>query len=300
MSKDTAKPGPTTLAGKERCSGNAITHGGTSEKLIIAGERREDFEALLNDMLEEFSPTTAHARGMAEDAALARWYVWRKQRAYNTIETALYAAEPDEAKWSEETHHRLALADRYKTAAERALKRALNNVQVLRKNVHDDRRLELQVQKHNILECREARLSKKQEVQAQLAVATASDALRALDTRNWKIACNGFDRPTLLQEITVTARNGVTATSMSPSNAELARELDRELYPAEQICRQFHFPDGIPPEYYSFTDNEEYRREKDHTIDQMLSCDIWCEIADEEEELGTGHAVLGRGMEVTP
>ncbi len=29
---------------------------GTSEKLILAGERREDFDTLLNDLVEEHSP----------------------------------------------------------------------------------------------------------------------------------------------------------------------------------------------------------------------------------------------------
>jgi len=282
MSKETAQTGPTSSAGKERCSQNATTHGGTSEKLIVVGERREDFEALLQDLLDEFSPATAHARGLVEDAALARWFLWRKLRAYNAIETALYAAEPDEATWSAEAHQKLALADRYKTAAERALKRALNNVQVLRKNGHDDRR--------------EARLGKKEELQAQLAIAQASDSLRALETRNWKMACNGFDCPTLLQKITVMVRKGVTTTIISPSNAQLIWELDRELYPTEKVCRQFDFPNGIPSEYYSFTAIEEYRREKDHTMDQQLSVDVWRAIAREEQELGTGHAIPGPGL----
>jgi hypothetical protein len=286
MSNETTQTGPTSSAGKERCSQNATTHGGTSEKLIVAGERREDFEALLNDLLDEFSPATAHARGMVEDAAMARWYLWRKQRAYNAIETALYAAEPDEAKWSAEAHQKVVLADRYKTAAERALKRAFNNIQVLRKNGQEDRR--------------EARFGKKEELQAQLAAAEAADSLRALETKNWKTACNGFDRPTLIQKITVAVRYGATETIMSPSNAELMWELDRELYPPEQVCRQFHFPNGIPPEYYSFTDNDEYRREKGHTIDQQLSIDIWREIAEEEQELGTGHAVPGRDLDELP
>ena len=286
MSNETTQTGPTLFAGRERCSQNAATHGGTSEKLIVAGERREDFEALLNDLLDEFSPATAHARGMVEDAAMARWFLWRKLRAYNVIETALYAVEPDEANWSAEAHQKLALADRYKTAAERALKRAFNNVQVLRKNGQEDRR--------------ESRLGKKEEIEAQLAIAKASDSLRALDAKNWKTACNGFDRPTLLQKINVAVRQGVTVTTMSPSNAELIRELDRELYPPEQVCRQFDFPNGMPAEYYPFTANEEYRREKDHTIDQQLSIDIWREIAEEEQELGTGHAVPGRYLNELP
>jgi len=74
--------GPVTAAGKQISSSNTTTtHGGTSEKLIVAGECREDFDALLHDLLEEYAPATVQARNLIEDAALARWFVWRKQRA---------------------------------------------------------------------------------------------------------------------------------------------------------------------------------------------------------------------------
>jgi hypothetical protein len=63
--------------------------------------------------------------------ATAQWLLWRRQRAYNAIEFALYQEEADEAKWTEAHLKRLALADRYKTQAERALKRALTNIQSL-------------------------------------------------------------------------------------------------------------------------------------------------------------------------
>jgi len=42
--------GPVTDTGKEISSRNALTHGGTSEKLIVPGERQEDFDALLKEM----------------------------------------------------------------------------------------------------------------------------------------------------------------------------------------------------------------------------------------------------------
>jgi hypothetical protein len=89
MAKLHPQTGPVTAEGKQISSSNATTHGGTSEKLIVAGERREDFDALLHDLLEEYAPATVQARNLVEDAALARWFVWRKQRAYNAVESAL-------------------------------------------------------------------------------------------------------------------------------------------------------------------------------------------------------------------
>ncbi len=104
MAKLHPQTGPVTAAGKETSSRNATTHGGTSEKLFVAGERREDFDKLLNDLLEEHSPETPEARNLVEDAALGRWFLWRRQRAYNSVETMLYAAQPAPEQWSPDAY----------------------------------------------------------------------------------------------------------------------------------------------------------------------------------------------------
>ncbi len=75
MAKLHPQTGPVTAAGKEISSRNATTHGGTSEKLIVPGERREDFDALLHNLLEEYSPESPDARNLVEDAAIARWFL---------------------------------------------------------------------------------------------------------------------------------------------------------------------------------------------------------------------------------
>ena len=248
---------------------------------------------MLNDLLDEFSPETASARNLVEDAAMARWFLWRKVRAYNAIETDLYSAEPDESKWSDEAHHKLALADRYKTAGERAFKRALNNVQSLRKTGLEERRLHLQEQKFRLLERRDNRHARKEELEAELAATQAAESLNEFDAKQWNAACAGFDQPTLVQKIDVTRYDGETTTVKSPSNSGLLRQLERHPHSPRRVCRKFTFPDGIPPEYYSFTDNEAYRREKGHTIEQLVSIEIWRDIVRQEAELGTGHAVPG-------
>jgi len=209
--------GPVTAAGKEISSRNATTHGGTSEKLIVPGERTEDFDALLNDLLEEYSPETPDARNLVEDAALARWFLWRRQRAFNSVESALYAAQPDPALWPPEAFHKLALLDRYKTAAERSLKRILQSLSALQR-------------------------ARKQEAQSKLAIARATVALDQLEREQWKKACNRFDRPTVVQEITVQIKNGETVTQMSPQNGALVHELGRAVHPPRAGLPLLLFP----------------------------------------------------------
>jgi hypothetical protein len=239
MSKLHPQTGPVTVEGKQIASRNATTHGGTSEQLIVPGERREDFDALLNDLLDEHSPATPQARHLVEDVALARWLLWRKRRAANAVEANLYKAQPAPELWAAETYHQLALLDRYQTAAERSLQRALRNLQA-----------------HN----REVRRAPKEAAQAELAAVRAADLREDREESQWNAAYNGYDRPTP--------------------------------YPAEQVCRKYYFPQGIPSEYHSFTSREDYRREKHHTIEQTLAPADWRELVQAEQALGTGHALL--------
>lgn len=116
--------GPRTAAGKERSSDNATLHGGTSNKLIVTGENESDFHALLTQLLDDYQPDTPESHLWVENAAKAHWFLWRRQRAYNAIESSVYQQQPDPAAWTEEHIKRLSLADRYKTQAERAMKRA--------------------------------------------------------------------------------------------------------------------------------------------------------------------------------
>jgi hypothetical protein len=190
----------------------------------------------------------------------------------------LYLAQPAVELWSAEAYHQLALLDHYETAAERALKRTLQNLDALC-------RLGLRQQRHDIA-------LRKEEAQAQLAIARTHDALEQREQAQWKAACNGFAAPTLVQDITVRVNRYGTHTRMTPSNQTLLRQLDRPSpFPPQQVCRKFYFPQGMPAEYHSFTDREDYWREKGHTIEQPLSLDTWREIAAEEKRLATGHAI---------
>src|SRR5580698_10851566 len=123
--------GPTSLIGKYRSSDNATTHGGTSQKLIVAGEQQSDFTNLLSGLLAEYSPETPSARLLVEDFAHAQWFLWRRIRAQNSTEHALYEAQPDPALWPDSSFRSLTNMQRYCTTAERAFQRALRNLEHL-------------------------------------------------------------------------------------------------------------------------------------------------------------------------
>jgi hypothetical protein len=268
MAKLYPQTGPVTDAGKETSSSNATTHGGTSEKLIVAGERREDFDALLNDLLEEHSPQTSEARNLVEDAALARWFLWRRQRVYSAVESAVHAAQPSPDQWLPETYHKLALLDRYKAAAERSFKRILQNLASLSR-------------------------ARKQEAQSKLAIARSTVALDELEREQWKTACRRFDRPTLIQGVLVSLKDGAAVTKLSPSNAALLHETRRTIHPPEQVCRVFDFEDGVPPEYYAFTGAEHHGSKKRHIVEHISPVSVWSATVAQEQKLATLHVLPG-------
>ena len=116
--------GPATAAGKAVSSVNATTHNGCSEKLIVEGERIEDFHKLIAGLVDHYQPAGPHEQSLVEDLAHGRWILWRRQRAFNGVESEVCACQPNEGKWTEAEFKRIARANRYRTNAERSFNRA--------------------------------------------------------------------------------------------------------------------------------------------------------------------------------
>jgi hypothetical protein len=125
--------GPTTAAGQAASSANATIHDGCSEKLIVEGERLEDFHKLVASLVDHYQPADPHEQSLVEDLAHGRWILWRRRRAFNSVESDVYAIQPNEGRWTEAEFKRIALADRYRTTAERSFNRALKNVEAFAK-----------------------------------------------------------------------------------------------------------------------------------------------------------------------
>ena len=81
--------GPRTLSGKEKESGNALTHGLTAEKHVIIGESIEEFNTFKESMFKVYEPYGAY-----EEEIFIKLIelLWRLRRV-GVIETGIYGNE---------------------------------------------------------------------------------------------------------------------------------------------------------------------------------------------------------------
>ena len=115
--------GPRTPEGKAISSSNSLKHGLASGRLIIPGEDRADFDALLTDLVAEHAPATPTEEMLVQQMAQSWWLMHRALRIQNQafLETCC-------------DMKKLALFLRYQTTYERAFYRALNSLKKLQKD----------------------------------------------------------------------------------------------------------------------------------------------------------------------
>ena len=81
--------GPKTLSGKEKVSGNALTHGLTAEKHVIIGESIEEFNTFKNSMFKVYEPFGAYEEEIFIKLVELLW----RLRRVGVIETGIYGNE---------------------------------------------------------------------------------------------------------------------------------------------------------------------------------------------------------------
>src|SRR5580692_5344406 len=77
--------GPSTQAGKERSSLNALRHGMCAKCIVLDHESRENFLILLQQHVDHFQPANEVEFGMIEEMCAS---YWRQRRAWS-IETGM-------------------------------------------------------------------------------------------------------------------------------------------------------------------------------------------------------------------
>ncbi|MDQ3441932.1 MAG: hypothetical protein M3478_16440, partial [Planctomycetota bacterium] len=69
--------GPRTEPGKARSSQNRLKHGFFSARVVLEGEDRSAYDALLADLVVEERPQTATQMGCVQRVADCMWKLWR-------------------------------------------------------------------------------------------------------------------------------------------------------------------------------------------------------------------------------
>ena len=81
--------GPRTVSGKEKVSGNALTHGLTAEKHVIIGESIDEFNTFKNSMFKVYKPFGAYEEEIFIKLVELLW----RLRRVGVIETGIYGNE---------------------------------------------------------------------------------------------------------------------------------------------------------------------------------------------------------------
>jgi hypothetical protein len=263
--------GPRNPDGKTNSSGNAITHGCCcSVKVLVKGERQEDFDCLREGWLAAYEPDDQAAESLLEQAILNDWQLKRVQRQYHALQEKL--AKSDPMDWTPGEEHKLQLMLRYKTAAERSFYRSVSAIERFRKV----RFQESKPMKNN---------EPVEESEEPPELSRLDRALAALQQPLVKV-------PTEEQYIEILAGDdGKPTTDIYPSNEEILAISQTADPPLERIIRHIHFHgylDGLPPEY-EWLDDEIPGISNGRT--QILTFDEWLAAVEREKQAGTGHLI---------
>ena len=132
--------GPITPAGKHASSLNAVRHGLLANCVVLSNECRENFDILLNQHIERYSPIDDVELGVIEEMVAA---FWRLRRAW-AIETRLHEDAMAANEYGDElgritgaftdlaSSPQLGLLHRYEARLHHMRQRAFQNIQILR------------------------------------------------------------------------------------------------------------------------------------------------------------------------
>ena len=257
---------------------NALAHGGTANQLLLPGEDPSLLDTLFDEAFAELQPATTADAALVADAVEAQWLLWRRLRAHLNFEFNLYSRDSEPSRWSKDDFHTLELLDRYKTHAERALRRALVNVNGLRnearKEEHWREHLGLYKEKAavarerlELAKAKDTRLAPKQAAEALLDARIAQNSLDQRREQDEIIAkataesaagniqfSESLNCHVIKQTVKLTCYDNGAAwiDSISPDHDDVRRIIqnsDQYKTPPQFVLRKFKFEKFIPNEY---------------------------------------------------
>jgi hypothetical protein len=249
-----------------------MTHGCCSHKAIIRGESQEEFDEVLVDWMDDYRPRCKSDRLLVEAAVLAQWIQMRNTNRYNELEQKFQ--EKSALEWTEEEHKEMERCIRYKTTAERSFVRAANTVEQVMK-----RRRNRSQERASEGEKAEKKVPEKKVPEERVPEVPPTEAVEQRKPKPIHV---------LDQWVDVVMEDGRAVTTLEPSNEQLMEDRGTMEPVPEQVCRRFHFRDGIPDEYAWSCETEEQRIRTKSGMQQM-SLETWLAAIAREEAAGTGH-----------
>jgi hypothetical protein len=274
--------GPISISGKIASSMNNFRHGGASETLFLTSENPQEFFALLENAFAHHQPSTDADSGFVTDSVRARWMVNRRHRASEQTEFELYERKPDAADFTTADVNHLNVFDRYTTTAERALYRALKNLQLIQKMAADEQRwrqhFESQKQKLAI-HLERFELAKQREAQRALQQAAKAEKKKAEEPpKPEPFVSVRSTTPFNHQTLYIGYENGVTTHyETTPTNDQMLGRLME----TDHVVRTYNFL-GVPPEYKHLITPDAFRSGNSTSVAWKLTYAEWIEMTSKE------------------
>jgi hypothetical protein len=291
---------------------NGLKHGGTARLLFIPGEQPQDFYNLLAESFETHQPSTIEHSALVTDSVLARWFLWRRQRAYSKREFEIFLELAQDDSPTPSGVKELELYDRYCTAAERKLSRALANLERVKKSALNEQKwraqhesqkakFDLDRQRFELRKEQDARVAPKIKAESERATLHANEIIaiykqeqRAAWRKQGPMMEENGER-VIIQHCIPFESDGVMKPGIFPSNQDVEKMIaDRDYYllPPRKVIRHFHFGNGvIPPPYRAIIgqlDRTGTSIDTDSPPNQGIRCpmtfDQWRHLASEERQ----------------
>ena len=245
---------------------NSLKHGGSSRMMFIPGEQPQDFYKYLAESFETHKPVTTEDSALVTDAVVARWFLWRRQRAHYKREFEIFNEADQQDSPSPSGLAELERFDRYRTQAERALNRAIKNLQTIKKDTLSEEkwRAQLELQKEKFqFQLKNFELRQGQH-QLKVRVNEAKEKKQwAEDNRfspvkfaHYLVNSNGVNAIGQKAYI-ATDPQGLVSVTLEPSNEIVLSIIEHRheffvVHP-QHVARTTHFAEGTVPSNYQWT-----------------------------------------------
>jgi hypothetical protein len=245
-----------------RLSG-ALKHGCRSNQLLLEHEDPEEWMRMLDRYVEEYQPQTEFVEELVLEAAQAHWFFKRTQTNFHQTQAKL---PQDPTTWTAENHHQIALFLRYQTTAERSHQRALAKLQSFE-------RMQWQRAQWRV---------RTQEPVRQQSSTPATPAAAALKEAAKPVAV----KPVFIEQWVEirNVRNQVVA-EFTPTNDELAIEIEQKKVRPTLLYRRLNFPDGVPSKY-QWTRPRAGMATRGGMAAQRMTIETWEKLREIERESG--------------